>query len=106
MGTLRSNGEDEARAYAEMDAPPARLDPTLEMERVAISDPRATPTVQIEGKREHAGPRNPEQATLPTPEDLVVELPERRPLTEAQPVVVPPALAAKWREEARRKAGA
>jgi hypothetical protein len=35
-----------------------------------------------------------------------IELPEGLPLTAAQPVFVPPELAAKWREEARRRGSA
>ncbi|MFT3770156.1 MAG: hypothetical protein QM820_32405 [Minicystis sp.] len=104
MRTLCSNGRDEARAYAEMELPPPRVEPPLEMDRIAIVDPRRTPTLHLDEPPASSGPRNPEQMTPPAPEDeLRVELPERLPLTAAQPVIVPPELAALWREEAKKK---
>jgi hypothetical protein len=105
MRTLRSDGENEASAYVEADVPSSRVEPTIEMERVAVSDPRRTPTLRLDERPRASGPRNPAQKTLPGPEELRVELPERRPLTKAQPVIVPPELAAKWREEAKKRGG-
>ena len=100
---LRSNGEPAARAYVETAVPAPCVEPTMEAERVAIVDPRHTPTLHREGKPTGAGPRNPDQKTLRDPGELRVELPEDLPMTEAQIVIVPPELAAKWREEAKRR---
>jgi hypothetical protein len=102
--TLRSDGENEARAYVEVDVPPSRVEPTIETERVAVSDPRRTPTLRLDERPRGSGPRNPAQTTLPGPEELRAELPEGLPLTKAQLVIVPPELAAKWRAEAKNGA--
>lgn len=105
MRTLRSQGESQASAYIEAELPPSRVEPTLELERVALLDPRRTPTLHSDDPPKSSGPRNPEQMRLPDPEPSV-ELPEGLPLTVAQPVYVPPELAEKWREEARQKGAA
>jgi hypothetical protein len=103
--TLRSDGAPEARAYAEIDVPAAGHEPTLEMERVRVLDPRHTPTLHVDAPRT-SGPRNPEQCSLPEPTELRVELPDGLPLTEPQRVIVPPELIAQWLAEAERKRGA
>lgn len=105
MAVLRSDGEDQARAYVESEVPPSRAVPEVAGERVAIVDPRATTTVRRYEGATGSGPRNPDQKSPPRDEDdePSVELPEGLPLTAPQSVFVPPELAAKWREEARRK---
>jgi hypothetical protein len=102
LRTLRSNGETEASAYVETVLPASRAEPALEEERVAIVDPRHTPTLRLDKPPQTSGPRNEAQATLPEPGELAVELPDARPTTTSQLVVVPPELAAQWREEARK----
>jgi hypothetical protein len=102
-GTLCSNGEPLARAYVETAVPAPRVEPLVEAERVAIVDPRHTPTLHRDGKPRGAGPRNPDQKILAVPGELRVELPDDLPMTEAQIVIVPPELAARWREEAKMK---
>ena len=104
MRTLRSDGQDQASAYVEVEVPPSRVDPTLDAERVALLDPEETPKPPRAAPPKGSGPRNAEQTRAPSCEDdLDVELPEGLPLTAAQLVFVPPELAAEWREEARRK---
>ena len=104
MRTFRSDGQDQASAYVEVEVPPSRIDPTLDAERVALLDPEETPKPPSDAPPKGSGPRNAEQMRAPSGEDdLDVELPEGLPLTAAQLVFVPPELAAEWREEARRK---
>jgi len=99
---LRSNGEPAARAYVETAVPAPCVDPVIETERVAIVDPHDTLTLHRDSKPMATGPRNPDQKTLAPPGELRVELPDDLPMTEAQIVIVPPELAARWREEAKR----
>jgi hypothetical protein len=103
--TLRSDGAPEARAYVKIDVPASSREPTLEMERVRVLDPRHTPTLHLE-TQQASGPRNPDQRALPEPDELRVELPDGRPLTEPQRVIVPPELVARWLAEAEEKRGA
>lgn len=104
MRIVSSNGQPEARAYLETEVPPRRLDPTVEMDRVAVFDPRRTPTLHLDDAPPVSGPRNPEQVAPPAPEDEPrIEMPEGLPLTAAQPVFIPPELAAKWRAEAKKR---
>jgi hypothetical protein len=105
MTALRSDGAPEARAYVEIELPAAAPEPTVEMERVRVLDPRHTPTLHLD-MQPASGPRNPEQLALPEPNDLRVELPDGRPLTEPQRVIVPPELIAHWLAEAEQKRGA
>ena len=102
MSMLRSNGENEMRAYVEVEIPAPRVEPTLEMDRIALFDPEDAKAVEGQEPPKSSGPRNPDQMQLPDPEPKI-ELPEGLPLTVAQPVYVPPELAAQWREEAKRK---
>ncbi|APR86228.1 Hypothetical protein A7982_11577 [Minicystis rosea] len=74
------------------------------MDRVAFVNPRHTPTLHLGAATLGSGPRNPEQVAPPAPEDEPrIEMPEGLPLTAAQPVYVPPELAARWRAEAKQK---
>jgi hypothetical protein len=102
MATLRSDGEDQLSAYVESEVPPSRPEPAVEVERVAFVDPRRTPTVRLNDGRKGSGPRNPEQTALPGDDEPRIELPDGLPLTAPQQVYVPPELAAKWREEAKK----
>jgi hypothetical protein len=126
MRRASSEGRDAARVYVEAEVPPSRPEPPLIDERVALLDPRRTPTLRGDDPPRSAGPRHPAQqaprceigpdslpsaprpgggAAAPAREaggEPSVELPEGLPLTAAQPVFVPPALAARWREEAKR----
>jgi len=103
MTTHRSNGEDTLAVYVAPHAPPAparaaRARDDDDGERVAISDPRSTATVELRALPLRPGPRNPDQRTL-RPRGPRVELPDRRPLTRAQIVIIPPELIARWRGE-------
>jgi hypothetical protein len=100
--TLRSNGETEARAYVEAEVPAPRAEPALDAERVEIVDPHHTPTLHLDKQQKGSGPRNDEQTRLREPGELSVELPDGLPLTASQLVIVPPELAAQWREEAKK----
>src|SRR5262249_15432548 len=104
MQVLRSNGENEARAYAEVEVRPSGPEPEAVAERVEIVDPRHTSTVRRGVRR--AGPRNPAQKALPGEKLPSVELPDGRPATKAQRVIIDPELAAQWRAEAKRKESA
>jgi hypothetical protein len=99
---LFSNGANEARAYAELALPAPAAEPPTPAETIALTEPGALPPPRVETKAAGAGPRNPAQTVLPAEGELEVELPEGLPLTEAQVIIVPPELAAQWREEAKR----
>jgi hypothetical protein len=103
---LRSNGENEARAYAEVEVRPSPPERDIEVERVAIVDPRHTSTVRRGARRAGAGPRNPEQDAWPARKPPSVDLPDGRPATKAQRVMIDPELAARWRAEAKMKESA
>jgi hypothetical protein len=106
---LRSNGENEARVYATVDVPPRGVAPGVEeKERVQIVDPRQTATVRRSARRAGAGPRNPQAKTLPPAETTppAVELPDARPPTKAQRVILDPAVVARWRAQAREEEAA
>lgn len=104
MRVVSSNGQHEARAYVETEVPRRRLEPTVEVDRVVIFDPRRTPTLHLDDAPPASGPRNPEQVSPPAPEDEPrIEMPEGLPLTAAQPVYVPPELATRWRAAAKQR---
>lgn len=101
--TLRSNGETKLALYVAPYAPPAGAPGAVDDgERVTLCDPRSTETVELRALALRRGPRNPEQRTLRSPEPRV-ELPDGRPLTRAQRVLVPPELMARWRREHHEK---
>ncbi len=100
---VHSNGKNEARAYAVVAVRASRPEPTIEVERVQIVDPRHTSTVQLSTSPAGAGPRNLEQTAWPTPEPPAIDLPDRLPPTKAQRVFLDPALVARWRAEAAAK---
>ena len=104
MRRLCSEGQSQASAYVEVEVPPSRVEPTLDMQRVELLEPSETPEPPHDAPPKSTGPRNPHQTRAPTDKDEPrIELPEGLPLTAAQRVFVPPELAAEWREEARRK---
>jgi len=100
MITLRSNGEAALAVYVAPHVAPPTPAPGVvdDGERIALADPRSTATVELRALSLRAGPRNPEQRTLPSSEPHV-ELPDGRPLTRAQRVMIPPELIARWRRE-------
>jgi hypothetical protein len=102
---LRSNGEHEARAYAQGTVPALRAPPRIEEERVVLTDPRRTETVS--GSPAGAGPRNLNERVWPPPEAPGIELPDARPLTKAQRFWIDPELLEQWEQEEaeRRRAG-
>jgi hypothetical protein len=101
---LRSNGENEARAYAKVEVRPSAQEPEVEVARVRIVDPRHTSTVTRGARR--AGPRNPQQDVWPARKPPGVDLPDGRPATKAQRVMIDPELVAQWRAEAKMKESA
>lgn len=102
---LRSNGENEARAYARITVPATRGAPLIESERVVLTDPRRTETVS--GSPKSSGPRNAEQKVWPAPKAPGIELPDGRPLMKAQRIWIDPELLVEWElEEAQRRRGA
>jgi len=107
MTMLRSNGETSLAVYLapHVSPAPALMPRAVDEgagERVTIADPRTTKTVELRALSLRPGPRNPEQRTL-RPREPRVELPDRRPLTRAQRVIVPPELIARWRRERREE---
>ncbi len=96
---LRSNGQNEAHAYAMLDVPPSRPEPPVDLERVHLRDPRRVPTAPIGAVL--TGPRNPEQRVWPAPAPPGVDLPDALPATKAQRVLIDPDLIAQWRAEAK-----
>jgi hypothetical protein len=103
MQILISDGRNEARAYAKVVVHSSRPEPSVEMERVQIVDPRLTSTVQLGTPSAGSGPRNPEQTVWAQPEPPAVDLPDRLPVTKAQRVFIDPELVARWRAEAQTK---
>jgi hypothetical protein len=95
MRILRSNGENEARAYAKVELRPSPPAPPVDLERVQIVDPRDTVTVRRAAPR--SGPRDPEQRVWPPPPPPAIDLPDALPATKAQRVILDPALVARWR---------
>lgn len=100
---LRSNGENEVRAYAVIDLRPSRREAALEMERVRIVDPRHTSTVRRGSLGTGSGPRNAAQVAWRPPNPPGIELPDALPATKAQRVLIDPELIATWRAEAQMK---
>jgi hypothetical protein len=77
--------------------------PTVESARVQIVSPTGLPApgaARVKG----AGPRNPDQRTLPVPKGPGIELPDGRPVMKAQRIWIDPELLMKWEEEHRREA--
>jgi hypothetical protein len=103
---LRSNGENEVRAYAVVDLWPSHVEGAAEIERVLISDPRHTSTVRCGVGGTGSGPRNPAQMAWRLPKPPRIELPDALPATKAQRVLIDPELIAEWRAEARMKESA
>jgi hypothetical protein len=103
---LRSDGQREARAYTLATVPAPRPEPPLQGERVAVCDPRDSCTAPSSARAAGTGPRNADQAVWPPPGPPALDLPDALPATKAQRVYIDPALAAQWREEARRKGSA
>jgi hypothetical protein len=99
---LCSDGKATARAYVLMGAPLSVPAPSAPAERVLCVDPLRTPTVRRD-ERPASGPRNPDQRAWPAPEAPAVELPDRRPATKTQRVILDPDLVARWRADARAK---
>jgi hypothetical protein len=104
MQVLRSNGENEARAYVEVEVPPSPPAPAVEIDRVRIVDPRDTVTVRRGAPR--STPPNPQQRVWPPQAPPAVDLPDALPATKAQRVILDPALVARWRAQAARKENA
>jgi len=106
MKVLRSNGENELRAYAVILLRPSPVDAIAEIERVRIIDPRHTSTVRRGSPGKGSGPRNAAQMTWCPPKPPGIELPDALPATKAQRVIIDPELLATWRAEARMKESA
>jgi len=102
MGVLCSDGKATARAYVLIAAPLSVPEPSAPAERVLCVDPLRTPTVR-RGEPRGSGPRNPDQRAWPAPVVPAVELPDRRPATKTQRVILDPDLVAQWRADARTK---
>jgi hypothetical protein len=103
---LRSNGEDEARAYAVVELRPSPPEVAAELERMRLIDPRHTSTVRRGSARTGARPRDPAQMAWRPPRARGAELPDALPATKAQRVLIDPELLAEWRAEARMKESA
>ena len=103
---LRSNGENDARAYAVVELRPSRFEAAGEIERVRIVDPRHTSTVRRGAPGTGSEPRNPAQMAWRPPKPPGIELPDALPATKAQRVLIDPELLAEWRAEARMKESA
>jgi hypothetical protein len=102
---LRSAGEPETRAYAEITVPRTQPPPPMPEARVLIVDPQETDT--LTGPPSSSGPRNPEQRVFSAPKPPSVELPDGRPIWKAQRIIIDPELLEQWeREEAARKEAA
>jgi hypothetical protein len=102
---LTSDGEPEARAYAEASVPRTQPPPPMPEARVQLVDPHETET--LAGSPASSGPRNPEQMIFPAPKPPGVELPDGRPIMKTQRIIIDPELLAQWdREEAERKEAA
>jgi hypothetical protein len=95
----RSDGEDEARAYAEAEVPEPSLTPTMEMDRVQVVDPRRAPTMRREDMLKASGPRAPEQTAPSAPATPGVEAPLGLPGNKLQPLLFDQ----EFLEELRRK---
>ena len=98
-GVARSDGEDEARAYAEAEVPEPSLTPTMEMDRVQVVDPRRAPTMRREDMLKASGPRAPEQTAPSTQVAPGVEAPLGLPGNKLQPLLFDQ----EFLEELRRK---
>lgn len=103
---LWSNGQNEARAYASAEVRRSHPAPVMESERVQIVDPRHTLTLPSGPPCFGSAPRNPDQKVWALPRPAGIELPDRRPATKAQRVVLDPELVAQWRAEASMKESA
>ena len=106
LRVLRSNGENEARAYAVIDLRPSRREAAPEVERVRIIDPRHASTVRRCVPGTGSGPRNAAQMAWRPSKPPGIELPDALPATKAQRVLIDPELIAEWRAEAQRKVSA
>ena len=100
---LCSDGKATAWAYVLVPAPLSVPTPSAPGERVLLVDPLRTPTVRRNEPRPASGPRNLDQRAWSAPEALAVELPDRRPATKTQRVILDPDLVARWRADARAK---
>ncbi|AUX36669.1 uncharacterized protein SOCE836_088770 [Sorangium cellulosum] len=95
---IQSQGEAAAKAYVVGEVAPRPLQPTVEMERVHVEDPRRVPPPRAEARR-GSGPRNPEQrAPLADVGAPGVTTPEGLPVTKRQPIVIDSELLAQWHE--------
>ena len=95
----RSDGEDEARAYAEAEVPEPSLTPTMEMDRVQVVDPRRAPTMRREDMFKGSAPRAPEQTAPSAPAAPGVDAPLGLPGNKLQPLLFDQ----EFLEELRRK---
>jgi hypothetical protein len=102
-GTTRSSGQEEARGYVIATVPEQGIASMGPAERVILSDPRRTPTLPVIDGLCGSAPRSPDQATWTPSEGTGIELPDGRPMTEAQRVFVDPELIAQWESDAQRK---
>jgi hypothetical protein len=96
---VRSGGEDASHGYVEAEVPGETHSPTMEMDRVQVTDPRRAPTVRRGDMFKGAGPRAPEQTVLRAAKAPGIEAPMGRPATKMQVLV----LDEEFRDELRRK---
>jgi hypothetical protein len=97
----RSNGEHSLRAYVAGDVPRFRAPPAETEARVVLADPRLTATVKRGPIT--SGPRNADEMVWPRPKTPGIQMPDARPLNNAQHFIVDPDLLAQWEQEARGK---
>ena len=84
---VKSAGEAVARGFVEVDIDEGPVHPTLEMERVQISDPRRSPTLRRIDIAKGTGPRAPDEVVKRGPAGPV-EMPLERPATKMQVVKI------------------
>ena len=97
---IRSEGADSARGYVEAELPQESLRPTVEMERVHVTDPRRSPTLHSIDTSTRSGPRNAEQLVMAERGSPTVEALQDRPATKMQQIAIDPELLLEW--QARR----